>query len=61
VKEWKEAVLTLGREDHYLLVLLTAQPVHSPSPLTDRLKLVGTALLICGLMLVGMILFSRKH
>jgi hypothetical protein len=61
LKEWKEAVLTLGREDHYLVVLLAAQPAHSPTRLKDRLKLVGTALLICALMLAGMILFSKKH
>jgi hypothetical protein len=61
LEEWKEAVLTLGREDHYLLVLLTAQPARSPSRLNDRLKLVGTALLICALMLAAMILFSQKH
>lgn len=61
MEEWKEAVLTLGREDHYLLVLLNAQSARSPSRLKDRLKLVGTALLICALMLAGMILFSQKH
>ena len=60
LKDWKDAVRTLEQEDHYLLVLLTAQPVRSTSRLTDRLKLVGTAVLICALLLVGVIVFSSK-
>jgi hypothetical protein len=61
LKEWNDAVRTLEQEDHYLLVLLTAQPVRSTSRLTDRLKLVGTAVLICTLILVGIILFSPEQ
>jgi hypothetical protein len=61
LREWKDAVRTLEQEDHYLLVLLTAPPARSTSPLTDRLKLVGTAFLICTLIVVGIILFSPKQ
>jgi len=61
LQEWKDAVRTLEQEDHYLLVLLTTHPVRSMSRLTDRLKLTGTAVLICALILVGIILFSAKQ
>ena len=56
---WKEAVRILQREDHYLLVLLTAAQNESSALVTmDRLKLVGTALLLCLLFLAGIVLFS---
>ena len=61
LRDWKEAVRTLRQEDHYLLVLLAAQPRTSSSQAMDRLKLVGTALLICTLILVGIILFSPRN
>jgi hypothetical protein len=60
LKEWKNAERVLGKEDHYLLVLLTQQSVRSPSNFPDRLKLISTALLICALILAGIILFSSK-
>jgi hypothetical protein len=54
---WKDAVRTLQREDHYLLVLLSAKPESSNSRLTDRLKLAGVALLTFALILAGAFLF----
>ena len=60
LKVWKDAVRTLKQEDHYLLVLLAAQPGSPSSPLMDRVKLVGTALLICALILAGIIFFAAK-
>ena len=56
---WNEAVRTLKREDHYLLLLLTAPAGSSESFLVDRLKLIGTAVAICLLLLVGVFFFSR--
>jgi hypothetical protein len=61
LEKWKEAIRTLKREDHYLLVLLSAPTESSDSLLVDRLKLVGTALLICLLLLVGIILLSSRR
>ena len=61
LKAWKDAVQTLEQEDHYLAVLLAVRPVGSTSRLLDRVKLVGTALLICVLILMGIILFSAKR
>lgn len=60
LKVWKDAVQTLSQEDHYLLVLLTAQPGSPSSLLMDRVKLVCSALLICALILAGIILFSAR-
>jgi hypothetical protein len=57
---WKDAVRTLKREDHYLLVLLAARPESSSSRLIDGAKLVGTALLVCALILAGIFLFTLK-
>jgi hypothetical protein len=57
---WREAVRTLKLEDHYLLVLLTTSTRSSDSLLVDRLKLVGTALLVCLLLIAGVFLFSSK-
>lgn len=57
---WKRAVQVLKREDHYLLVLLTASAKHSDSCLVDRLKLVGTALIVCLLLLAGALFFSTR-
>lgn len=58
---WKEAIRVLRQEDHYLLVLLAA-PTNLPnSLLRDRLKLVGTALLIVLCIMAGIILFSSRH
>jgi hypothetical protein len=61
LKVWKDAVQTLSQEDHYLLVLLAAQPGSPSSLLMDRVKLVGSALLICALILAGIILFSARR
>jgi hypothetical protein len=64
---WKEAVQTLEREDHYLLVLLAAPTESSDSPessdsrLVDRAKLIGTALLVCILLIAGFVLFHSKE
>ena len=58
---WTEAVRVLRREDHYLLVLLAAPTERPTSSLRDRLKLVGTALLIVLLIMVAIILFSSRH
>ena len=60
LETWKEAVRALKREDHYLLVLLAAPTGSSDSLLVDRLKLVGTALLVCLLLIAGVFLFSSK-
>lgn len=57
---WKEAVRALKLEDHYLLVLLAAPTESSDSILVDRLKLVGTALPVCLLLIAGFFLFSAK-
>jgi hypothetical protein len=38
---WNEAVRVLGREDHYLLVLLPATGEASGLSVVDRLKIVG--------------------
>jgi hypothetical protein len=57
---WKDAVRALKREDHYLLVLLAAPTGSSDSLFVDRLKLVGTALLVCLLLLAGVFLFSSR-
>jgi hypothetical protein len=54
------AVKVLKREDHYLLVLLDASVKPSDSYMVDRLKLVGTALIVCLLLLVGVFLFSAR-
>jgi hypothetical protein len=50
----------LSQEDHYLLVLLAAQPGSPNWSLMDRVKLVGSAVLICALILAGIILFSAR-
>jgi hypothetical protein len=55
---WKEAVRVLEQEDHYLLVLIAAAPESSGSLLVDRLKLVGTALLVVCLIVAGIFLYS---
>lgn len=60
LKTWKEAVRALKGEDHYLSVLLAAPTGSSDSLLVDRLKLVGTALLVCLLLIAGAFLFSSK-
>ena len=60
LETWKEAVRALKREDHYLLVLLATGTGSSDSLLVDRLKLVGTALLVCLLLIAGVFLFSSK-
>ena len=60
LRTWKEAVKTLKLEDHYLLVLLSVPPESSDSLLVDRLKLVGTALLICLLILAGIVFLSNR-
>ena len=60
LETWKRAVQVLKREDHYLLVLLTASVKPSESQLVDRLKLIGTALIVCILLLAGVFLFSTK-
>jgi hypothetical protein len=59
LETWKRAVQVLKREDHYLLVLLTASVKPSESHLVDLLKLVGTALIVCLLLLIGLFLFFR--
>ena len=57
---WKEAVRTLQREDHYLLVLLAASTGNSDVLFVGRLKLLGTVLLICLLIIAGVFLFFSK-
>lgn len=59
LEAWNGAVRVLKREDHYLIVLLTAVK-PSESPLTDRLKLVGAALIACLLLLAAVFFFSTK-
>jgi hypothetical protein len=61
LRAWREAVKTLKLEDHYLLVLLSVPPESSDSSLADRLKLVGTALLICLLILAGIVFLSNRR
>lgn len=58
---WTEAVRVLQREDHYLLVLLAAPTRLSNSLLRDRLKLVGTALLMVLFIMAGIILFTSTR
>lgn len=61
IQMWVEAVQVLRREDHYLLVLIAASSSsYSRTELKDRTKLVGTALLIVLLILVGIVLFSSR-
>jgi hypothetical protein len=60
LERWDEAIRLLEGEDHYLLVLIAAPTGSSDSVLTDRLKLVGTALLVCLLLLGSIALFSAK-
>jgi hypothetical protein len=60
LEAWNGAVRVLKQEDHYLIVLLTAVK-PSESPLMDRLKLVGTALIICLLLLAATFFFSKKR
>ena len=55
---WAEAVQVLGREDHYLLVLLDSPRGLSAPLLRDRLKLIATAFLIVLCITVGIILFT---
>ena len=60
LEAWNEAVRVLKREDHYLIVLLAAiKP--SESPIVDRLKLVGTAFIVCLLLLAAVFFFSTKR
>lgn len=60
LESWNRAVQVLKREDHYLIVLLTASVKPSESHLMDRLKLVGTALIVCLLLLTAVFFFSTK-
>ena len=57
---WSNAVRVLRREDHYLLVLLDAPAGSSEPRSRDRLRLVGTALLIV-LLMIGIMLFFSTH
>jgi hypothetical protein len=59
LETWKEAVRVLKSEDHYLLVLLAEPKGRSNSLFVDRLKLVGTAFLVCLLLIGGLFLFSK--
>ena len=59
LEAWNGAVRVLKREDHYLIVLLAAVK-PSESPVMDRLKLVGTALIVCLLLLAAVFFFSTK-
>ncbi len=60
LKAWNGAVQVLKREDHYLNVLLTASVKPSKSHLMDRLKLVGTAVIACLLLLAAVFFFSTN-
>ncbi|WP_263373387.1 hypothetical protein [Granulicella aggregans] len=57
---WKQAVRILNQEDHYLLVLLPEPTGTAGSWVADRLKLVGTAILVCLLLIAAIFLFSSK-
>jgi hypothetical protein len=63
---WDEAVQTLiNGEDHYLLVLVNAGqgskgPSVADSPLVDRLKLIGLALVIVVVLLAAQYLLHRR-
>jgi hypothetical protein len=59
-ESWQAAVESLQREDHYLLVLLSAPAGSSKSLAADRLKLLGTALLICILFIAVIFVFSPR-
>jgi hypothetical protein len=61
LEAWKDAVRLLKREDHYVLVLLSARPKRQTSLLKDRVLLVATALLVCALVIAGMLLFENRH
>jgi hypothetical protein len=60
VRIWKEAVRVLKREDHYLLVLLAAAGNPPDSLLLDRVKLVGTAILVIAVMMAVIFLFDSR-
>jgi hypothetical protein len=55
---WREAVRTLRREDHYLLVMIDAAGV-SGRPRGDLLKLVATALVIVSVFVAVLFLATR--
>jgi hypothetical protein len=56
---WKEAICTLRKEDHYLLVLIAAAGA-SGRPGGDLLKLLATALVIVGVFVVIVLLAARR-
>ena len=59
--DWNEAVRVLGREDHYLLVLLGGTAGTSTSWLKDRVKLIGTALLIVAAIVAGILFLASRR
>jgi hypothetical protein len=59
-ERWNEALKVLSDEDHYLLVLIGSGGTSSDALWVDRLKLVGTALMVCLLLLAGVFLFSLR-
>ena len=59
-RKWNEAVGTLRREDHYLLVLIDAGKRSTSSLLFDRVKLILTALLVVAVICVVIAFFSAR-
>jgi len=61
VREFDECSRTLRQGDHYILVLWGAKPIRTlrDRPAGDRLKLVGTALLVAGVLLTLIYTYSE--
>ncbi|HTB11337.1 MAG TPA: hypothetical protein VK752_07200 [Bryobacteraceae bacterium] len=59
LQTWAEAVRTLGKEDHYLQVMVGGAGV-SVRPRGDLLKLLATALLIVGVFVAFALLATRR-
>lgn len=60
-ESWEEAVLRLGSEDHYLLVLIDAgSELRSSKPAGDKLRLVLTACTIVVVFFVAEYIFDSR-
>ena len=60
IRNWKEAIRTLRRGDHYLLVLWDIRP-KGERPKGDSLKLLGAGLLVVAGLVTGELLVLKYH
>ena len=56
---WTDAIKALGKEDHYILVMLTQAGAPVGRPILDRLRLIATALAIVGIAFAVGIISAR--